>query len=110
MNSLAKVYDYVLLLCNRLSMWFKLSREQAGAEQRSRLLLEHIVSLRLLIDYCMFEGNFNYILYILCGLFQSLQSTALMRILKRLGCGAVMLAAIMSMYRVSYSILGANTQ
>ncbi len=48
MNSLAKLYDVVL--CRRLTLWFSPFREQAGS-QRNRGCIEHIVTLRLLIDY-----------------------------------------------------------
>ena len=46
-NSIVKLYDMVL--CNRLSLRFQPSREQAGA-QKTRGFLEHIVTLRLLTD------------------------------------------------------------
>ena len=39
-----------MVLCNRLELWFKPYREQAGA-QKGRGCLEHIVTLRLLADY-----------------------------------------------------------
>ena len=45
-NSIVKLYDMVL--CNRLSLRFQPSREQAGA-QKTRGFLEH-VTLRLLTD------------------------------------------------------------
>ena len=47
-NSIATLYDMVL--CSRLKQWFIPSREQAGA-QAKRGCLEHIVTLRLLIDF-----------------------------------------------------------
>ena len=47
-NSMAKIYD--MILCARLELWYKPHREQAGA-QRGRGCLEHIISLRLVIDY-----------------------------------------------------------
>ena len=46
-NSIAKLYDAVL--CARLSLWFTPCREQAGL-QRGKWCLEHVISLRLLID------------------------------------------------------------
>ena len=48
MDSFVKLFD--LLLCRRLEKCFCLDREQAGAQQ-GRGCLEHILSLRLLIDY-----------------------------------------------------------
>ena len=44
----SKLFDMVLW--NRLELWFKPYREQAGA-QRGRGCIEHIVSLRILTDY-----------------------------------------------------------
>ena len=61
LNSLAKVYDYVLY--RRLVLWFTPSREQAGA-QKGRGCIEHIVSLRLLMDYCVTKKCKLYIVYI----------------------------------------------
>ena len=46
-NCLAKLYDMVL--STQLSMWFVPYREQAGSQQ-GRGCVEHIVTLRLLID------------------------------------------------------------
>ena len=50
MNILSKCYDY--LIHNRLMMWFKPSREQAGAQPK-RGCPEHFVALRLIIDTFM---------------------------------------------------------
>jgi hypothetical protein len=47
MDSLAKVYD-IVLNC-QLNLWFQPDREQAGA-QKGRSCLEHLLTLRLLID------------------------------------------------------------
>ena len=49
MNCLSKCYDY--LLSNRLIRWYIPNREQAGA-QAKRGCIEHIVTLRLIIDRC----------------------------------------------------------
>ena len=60
MQSLAKIYDYVL--CNRLSKWFVPDREQAAA-QPGRGCLEQITSLRLLIDFAVKKNQTLYCLY-----------------------------------------------
>ena len=44
-----KVYDYVLY--NRLVQWFKPDKELAGAQPK-RGGVEHIVTLRLIMDFC----------------------------------------------------------
>ncbi len=48
MDSLAKLYDSILY--KRLEQWFRPGREQVGAQQ-GRGCTEHIVTLRLLMDY-----------------------------------------------------------
>ena len=106
LNCLAKVYDYVLY--RRLILWFTPSREQAGAQQ-GRGCIEHIISLRLLMDYCVSKKCKLYIVYIdFSKAYDRIPRDKLVVTLKRLGCGAVMLSALMSMYRVSYSLLGAT--
>ncbi len=103
-NSIAKVYDYVLY--NRLSLWFRPSREQAGAQPK-RGCLEHIVSLRLLMDYCVGKKQKLYVVFIdFSKAYDRIPRDKLMARLSYLGCGFVMLAALASMYKVSYSVLG----
>ena len=48
-DSIAKLYDYVIN--NRLMKWYIPKREQAGG-QPERSCIEHILTLRLWIDYC----------------------------------------------------------
>ena len=61
MNAVAKVYDYVLN--NRLILWYKLCREQAGAHL-SRGCIEHIVTLRLIIDTFLRKRKKLFIVYV----------------------------------------------
>ena len=102
-NAIAKLYDMVL--CVRLSAWFSPFREQAGA-QSGRGCLEHIITLRLLIDLARRK---KYKLFVTFVDFQQAYDKVprymLFRILKRLGCGSVMLFAIISMYRITKSII-----
>ena len=60
-NAIAKIYDYVLY--NRLSEWFKPDREQAGA-QPLRGCMEHIVSLRLLMNFCFRKRKKLFIVFV----------------------------------------------
>lgn len=60
-NSAAKLYDYVLN--NRLMAWYKPFREQAGAKPK-RGCIEHIVALRLIMDYCVRKKVQLYIAFI----------------------------------------------
>ena len=50
MDALAKLYDMVL--CGRLELWLHPDRKQVGA-QKGIGCMEHITSLRLLMDYAV---------------------------------------------------------
>ncbi len=103
-NSIAKLYDSVL--CARLNQWFKPFREQAGA-QRGRGCVEHIVTLRLLTDLAKKKKKKLYITFIdFSQAYDRVPRRVLFSVLKRLGCGAVMLGAIVAMYNITNSIIG----
>ena len=103
-NAIAKIYDYVLY--NRLSEWFKPDREQAGA-QPSRGCMEHIVSLRLLMNFCFRKRKKLFIVFVdFSKAYDRVSRKILFTVLKKLGCGLIMLAALISMYKVTHSILG----
>ena len=61
MNSIPKIYDYIL--CNRLSKWFIPDSEQAGAQPK-RGCLEHKISLRLLIEYAIMKRKKLFIVFV----------------------------------------------
>ncbi len=106
MSSLAKLYDMVL--CRRLTLWFSPFREQAGS-QRNRGCIEHIVTLRLLIDYAFCKRKKLFIVFVdFSKAYDRLDRVKLVNILKKLGCGMVMLAAIVAMYVCTSSILGTS--
>jgi hypothetical protein len=97
-KSISKLYDYVL--CNRLTQWFKPAREQAGA-QAKRGCIEHIVALRLLMDMCVRKRLPLFIIFVYFSkAYDRVPRRSLMEILRDLGCGKVMLAALVSMYIV----------
>ena len=103
-NCISKIYDYVLY--NRLSKWFTPHREQAGAQPK-RGCIEHIVTLRLIIDMCFRKKWKLFIAYIdFSKAYDRVPRNKLMFSLKRLGCGFMMLFAIAAMYKVTKSILG----
>ena len=103
-NGIAKLYDMVL--CCRIEQWFKPYREQAGA-QRGRGCLEHLVTLRLLTDYAKQKKKKLFITFIdFSQAYDMVPRATLLRVLRRLGCGAVMLGAIAAMYAVTESALG----
>ncbi len=105
-DSVAKLYDMVI--CERLCQWFRPCREQAGAQQK-RECLEHIATLRLIIDSTKKKRNNLFVVFIdFSKAYDVMPRHTLFRTLKRLGCGVVMLAAIIAMYeyRVTESIVG----
>ena len=103
-NSIAKLYDMVL--CNRLELWFKPYREQAGA-QKGRGCLEHIVTLRLLTDYSRRKKTKLFITFVdFSKAYDLVPRHMLFHVLKNLGCGAAMLSAIVAMYSVTQSVIG----
>ena len=103
-NSIAKLYDMVL--CNRLELWFKPYREQAGA-QKGRGCLEHIVTLRLLTDYSRRKKKKLFITFVdFSKAYDLVPRKMLFSVLKNLGCGAVMLSAIAAMYSTTQSVIG----
>ena len=87
--------------------WFVPDREQAGALP-GRSCIEHIVALRLLFEF--FRKKRTTTLFVLfvdfSKAYDRVPRTALIRTLIQLGCSTVMLMAIVSMYKMNYSILG----
>ena len=94
MNSVAKIYDYVL--SNRLMRWFTPDKEQAGALP-GRSCIDHIVTLRLLINYAMLKKEKLYIVYVdFSKAYDRIPRDKLLQSLVSLGCGSRMLAALAS--------------
>lgn len=95
-----------MVLCERLVSWFTPLREQAGA-QKNRGCLEHIVTLRILTDAARRKKMKLFVTFIdFSKAYDMVPRQKLFSVLKRLGCGMVMLAALVSMYRVTESIVG----
>ena len=104
MNSLAKVYD--MILCERLQRWFSPFREQAGC-QAGRGCMEHIVALRLVIDLAKRKKMKLYVTFVdFSQAYDKVPRNMLFTVLKRLGCGAIMLGALIAMYRVTNCVIG----
>ena len=103
MDTFGKLFD--LLLCRRLERWFRPDREQAGA-QKGRGCIGHI--LRLLIDYAKSTHTPLYIAYIdFSKEYDKVPLNALFRVMLRLGCGYLMLSAVMCLYEDTKMVLGA---
>ncbi len=98
LNSLAKLFDKVL--CNRLNWWFRPLREQAGA-QRGRGCLEHIVTLRLLVDAAKRKKLKLFVMFIdFSKAYDLIPRSKLFVVLKRKGCALVMPRALTGCHRV----------
>ncbi len=103
-NVVAKLYDMVL--SRRIQKWFTPLREQAGA-QAGRGCQEQIVTLRLLIDYALCKKEKMFIMFIdFSKAYDKVPRTKLLMVLKKLGCGALMLGAIAATYISTQSMLG----
>ena len=103
-NCLAKLYDY--MLNNRLIRWYKPCREQAGA-QAKRGCIEHIVSLRLLFEYCKRSRKKLFVVFVdFSKAYDRVPRGKLFNLLKSLGCGKIMLQALIRMYSICSSLLG----
>ena len=105
-DALAKCYDY--LLNNRLTEWYIPCREQAGAQSK-RGCTEHIVTLRLVIDRCVRKKQPLFIAFIdFSKAYDRVPRNYLLNLLKSLGCGAVMLTALTSLFWTTKFVLGAT--
>ena len=103
-NSVAKLYD--MILCDRLYQWFKPYREQAGA-QKKRGCMEHIVTLRLLTDTAKRKKIRLFVTFVdFSKAYDLVPRQKLFSVLKRLGCGMIMLASLIAMYSNTESIVG----
>ena len=103
-DSICKLYDYIIN--NRLMAWYSPQREQAGG-QNKRCCIEHVLTLRLWIDFCKRKRKKLFIAFIdFSKAYDRVPRGKLFALLMRLGCGAVMLLALMSMYSVTSCILG----
>ena len=106
-DSLAKVYDYILY--NRLSKWFTPDREQAGAQPK-RSCMEHILTLRLLMNFSIVKRLKLFILFVdYAQAYDRVPRNKMLKLLIRLGCGAAMICALVAMYSSTLNILGSVT-
>ena len=77
--------------------WYKPCREQAGAQPK-RGCAEHLVTLRLLIEYARHRKVKLYITFVdFSKAYDRVPRGKMFQVLNLLGCGAVMLAALMAL-------------
>jgi hypothetical protein len=103
MDTLAKLYDAILN--RRLSLWFTPDREQAGA-QKERGCTEHIITLRMLIDYAKHKRQRLYIVFVdFSKAYDRVPRQHMLQRLSSLGCGSRMIQAIATVYQSTKMIL-----
>ena len=102
-NTLAKLYD--MILCDRLFKWCTFDKCQAGG-QPGRCCIEQIMTLRLSIDYAVESKSKLYVLFIdFSKAYDRVDRRKMIDILRGMGCGRVMLLAIIMLYRCTQFIL-----
>lgn len=107
MNAITKMYDYILT--NRLERWFKPDSEQAGS-QRNRSCMEHITTLRLLMNYTIETKQKLFVLFVdFSKAFDRIPRAKLLQDLNTQGIGNRMLKALAALYKPSLNIIGTTT-
>lgn len=92
-----RLFDKVI--GKRLSNWYQPCREQAGS-QKGRDCIEHIMTVRLLIDYARKTRKKLYILFIdFEKAYDKVRRDKLLDLLKSAGCGRLMLEILKTIYR-----------
>lgn len=98
-----KLFDSVLN--NHLKRWYRPHREQAGY-QKGRGCLELILTLCLIIDFCKKRKCKLFPLFIdFSKDYDKVPRVKLIQELQRLGCGRIMLCAIIALYSSTKFIL-----
>ena len=88
--------------------WYTPCREQAGAQEK-RGCIEHIVTLRLIIDRCTRLKAPLFVAFVdFSKAYDRVPRKYLINLLRALGCGRVMLTALASMYWLTELILGST--
>ena len=83
--------------------------QRTGRSTTKRGCLEHIVSLRLIIDIFMRRKRKLFIVFVdFSKAYDLVPRSKIFQILKNLGCGVVMLSALVAMYTITSSILGST--
>ena len=98
-DAILKVYDRVI--DKRMKKWWKPDPEQIG-NQSGIACMDHVLSLHILISMCKTSKRKLYILFVdFSKAYDRVSRSKLMKLLRRSGCGRVMLRAILLMYKVT---------
>ena len=99
---------YAKILGNRLKMWMDVDKCQAGG-QEERSCCEHILALRLIIDYAKKEKEKLFVLFVdFSKAYDKVPRKKLFEILRRLGCGGRFLRALIAIYKNTINILNSE--
>ena len=99
---------YAKILGNRLKKWMVVDNCQAGG-QEERGCTEHILALRLIIDYAKKEKVKLFMLFVdFSKAYDKVPRRTLFEILKALGCGKRFLQALISIYNNTINILNSE--
>ena len=105
-DTIGKLYGKVL--GNRLKQWMDIDRCQAGG-QALRGCIEHILALRLLIDYAIKERVKLFVLFVdFSKAYDKVPRKTLLEILKNIGRGKRFLRALISTYKNTVNILNSE--
>ena len=105
-DTIGKLYGKVL--GNRLKQWMDIDRCQAGG-QALRGCIEHILALRLLIDYAIKERVKLFVLFVDFRMaYDKVPRKTLLEILKNIGRGKRFLRALISTYKNKVNILNSE--
>ena len=98
-DAILKVYDKIL--AKRLNNWWKSDYEQIG-NKPGVACTDHILSLHILISMSKTSKKKLYILFVdFSKAYDRVSRSKLMMLLKRSGCGRLMLRAILFMYKLT---------
>ena len=105
-DSIGKLYGKVL--GNRLKQWMDVDNCQAGG-QEERGCIEHILALRLIIDYARKEKVKLFVLFVdFSKAYDKVPRRTLFEILKKVGCGKRFLSALIAIYKDTVNILNSE--
>ena len=105
-DTMGKIYGKIL--SNRLKLWMNIEKCQAGS-QENRCCEEHILALRLMINYAKNKKEKLFIIFVdFSKAYDRVPRNTLFDILKKSGCGKVFLRALKAIYKDTINILNSE--